>query len=598
MIAVESIPLSVILPSMQIRMVLMQPYVHFAEPLAEPLGWKPGKAAEQLNAIERTLALAGDVAHPQGPAHFTVFPEYAVPGLDGVALIDAAIRSSTWSSNTVVIAGIDGLDKTQYRQLCTEPNTNTQASSSPDTVQDHEWVNCCVTWAKDNEGRIARWIQAKVRPAWIEINTHHQSMFCGSSVFLFEARFDEEDYPCNFLSLICFDWVAKAGAATTVWQEVVQCLQDRWKGTPGTITWMFVPQANPKPNHDSFISSTYDFLTSTSHSAVDRRETGVVLANIALCQEPQATAAGGYTALVYGQNARFDCDGNWPSVCTQPQILRSTKKLACLKDAVFREAGACIHSFRTRVPRFLQADVTDRCCPVEDAYVYSMDGVVRPRTPNAPVPACLKWVHDELDTLPRLADTDLSTLPLAHEVTTAHDGLIDRMRSMESRRCEHVMRLASPSIVLRQSPLKLVVADKWTSEQSEALSHVANALSAFGIVFEIDPIDSSLHAALKGDGPVIQVAAVRGQKHEECVKHFRATCAMPLHDPVVLITRDESNLVPMKEELERFTHPADTSKLRVMDYQTFIQICRAAQDSTDLAQGLKELLDASEPQFV
>ena len=58
MILVEPVQLDLEIPSEQVRMVLMQPYIHFAKPSAEPYQWDTNRVNEQLAAIQRTMDVA------------------------------------------------------------------------------------------------------------------------------------------------------------------------------------------------------------------------------------------------------------------------------------------------------------------------------------------------------------------------------------------------------------------------------------------------------------------------------------------------------------------------------------------------------------
>ena len=604
MIAIEQVPLQVTLPSSHVRMVLMQPHVQLQNSLTGPLRWDPAKVQDQLAGIRRTLDIAGSALGAKEQAHFTVFPEYAIPGLDGVRLIDAAVRDGGWPPNTVIIGGVDGLDKDQYVQLCDGPDTSVHDNNKPDKLAPHHWVNCCVTWAKEGDGQVRRWVQAKIRPAWDEVTAQCHDMFCGSSAFVFKATFDQQDFPCHFLTFLCFDWVA-APAGKTVWREVVEDLQQKWEQQPGLIQWVFVPQRNPKPNHHSFIDSTYDCLTDVLNPAVDRREAGVVHANVALWNDPDGSRYGGYTSVVYGPLASFDCNACRPTVCTRPSRLRKIDKLARLRDSVFREMGPCIHSFRTRVPKFIQAGATDRCPPVEDAHVYSLDGSVNGRTPGGPVAACVKWMHDQLDELRPLSDTDLSDCPLADNARAAHDALLPGLRSFSAERCHQTMDLASPSIRLAgdtdmtaKGEPTLKWADNWGGDEKDALMHLTDSVTAIGIVSTVDPVGGSLHATARTENRELQVAVVCGKSHDQCVNHFRKVCTPVLHDPVILITRDASNLVPRPEEQQRFTQPGEQCNLRIVDYQTLIQRCRTAQTPGDLAGELDEYFSPPDASIV
>ncbi len=87
MIEVEEKSIGVIFPSQQIKMVAMQPHIHLTD--TEPFQWPDDKKTEQIAGIDRTLEIAKNIQ-----AHFTLFPECSIPGLDGIRRIDGVIANN------------------------------------------------------------------------------------------------------------------------------------------------------------------------------------------------------------------------------------------------------------------------------------------------------------------------------------------------------------------------------------------------------------------------------------------------------------------------------------------------------------------------
>ena len=250
--------INLILPSTRVHMVLMQPFVYFENPYTEPYRWERRKRDAQIAAINRTLGIArvlGDGKH----AHFTIFPEYSIPGLRGVGTIDEVLRSENWPSDTVVIGGVDGLSAEEYRRLCAMAATEHTACNAPENVVDDNWVNVAVTWTKDSNDHVTKWVQPKLKPNELERNTPCRNMHEGRSVFLFSAMFDNNS-PCRFLTLVCFDWIASIEGENTQ-DLILSDLEERWnQGDPRALHWVFVIQQNADPNHSEFIRRTEDFL--------------------------------------------------------------------------------------------------------------------------------------------------------------------------------------------------------------------------------------------------------------------------------------------------------------------------------------------------
>lgn len=249
---IEQVAVNIHIPFNEACIVAMQPFIRFQTPIQEPFRWSSDKVDDQLNAISRTLDLAQYGFGGRG-ANFTLFPEYSIPGIAGASVIDGRISDEAWANESVIIAGIDGLDKVEYNAICQQLGVNVSASNAPDSVPDDQWVNCCITWIKDQNGRVHKWVQPKIKPSWPEMSVSCQDMFCGSTVYIFKARYTHNDYPCNFFTLICYDWVAAdSGSGTTVCNEVLDQLNTERHGTPTPIHWAFVIQHNPGPNTHYF----------------------------------------------------------------------------------------------------------------------------------------------------------------------------------------------------------------------------------------------------------------------------------------------------------------------------------------------------------
>jgi hypothetical protein len=205
-IEIEEVNLNITLPASDIRMVIMQPFIELDG--NGPFRWKANKKQKQIDGIGRTLEIAKKQEFDCEKTNFVLFPEYTIPGLDGVNHIENLLNNDSWKSNTIVIGGIDGLTKQEYECLCNNAQVNKK--NKPDKVQDGKWLNCCIVWTKDKEKNLKKWIQPKLVPAWPEKNINNEHMFCGKSIYLFKGNF-ENGVNFHFLSLICFDWIGQLG---------------------------------------------------------------------------------------------------------------------------------------------------------------------------------------------------------------------------------------------------------------------------------------------------------------------------------------------------------------------------------------------------
>src|ERR1017187_8661081 len=106
MVHIERVDLAsrnVALPSDRVGMVIAQP--HLSLTTEEPFKCTDEAKGQQLNVLTQTLSIARQARHRAVKTHFTIFPEYSIPGLDGIALVDNALRAAEWPPGTIVIGG-------------------------------------------------------------------------------------------------------------------------------------------------------------------------------------------------------------------------------------------------------------------------------------------------------------------------------------------------------------------------------------------------------------------------------------------------------------------------------------------------------------
>ena len=109
-------------PADPVGMVVAQPYVpDDGLTGAEPFKFTNAAAAQQLPVVQRTLTLSRERHHGLAKTHFTVFPEYSIPGLAGVQHIDVALNSADWPTGSVVLGGCDALTRAEYYAAAHNP---------------------------------------------------------------------------------------------------------------------------------------------------------------------------------------------------------------------------------------------------------------------------------------------------------------------------------------------------------------------------------------------------------------------------------------------------------------------------------------------
>lgn len=593
--------IEVCLPSTRVNMVFMQPYVHFERPYNEPYKWQTARRGEQLRAIQRTLAIARDTG-TMGHAHFTIFPEYAVPGLDGIRVIDEAIQSQDWPCGTIIIGGVDGLAHEDYNALCEMNATMFAPCNAPENVSPTEWVNCVLTWTKDGQGNVIKWVQPKLQPCELERKTPCQSMFHGGSIYLFSAQFDN-DIPCRFFSVVCFDWIAAFNGIATQ-HLILSELDNRWKpGDPRALHWVFVIQQNLDPNDADFLRRTEDFLLDHQlYPRVNRRSACVVMANNALQDGPCPRGAGGFTSFVFEPDSPFVWDECRPTVSTGYTRHRKNGGFARCRDLTFREMGPCVQCAAVAVVPWVGTRTRDRCSAVEGGPVYSLHTPCSdPRFPERPVPPSVKWVNDEIDTIPSLANGDMRDRPLQAQVEQSHTEVAGQLRTIEEHRLTHRVRQAtwldSKTLEeIRKSTFENV--DCWGVNEHEGLQHTIYVLSILALCYHLHVKESAFHGTLETpDGPM-HIVAIRGPTHEDCRKHFDRTVVPAGPDPFLLVTRDQSNLPPIEDEMKKIYEPAGGTRLRHEAYCALIDKCRRATSEQQLRIALSEVFKPHDRKFI
>lgn len=545
-VTIDLAPLGIILPSDRVGMVIAQPYVDLTA--NEPFQYKPTAKAGQLAVLGKTLEVARGAHHGATKTHFTIFPEYSIPGLDGVVMIEASLNESIWPTGTIVIGGTDGLSKADFITLASKHNTNLDTVyNGLDRIMASEWVNCEITWVKASNGTVYRWLQPKLSRAWPEQNVYCQDMFLGKSVFTFKGRLENETQ-YRFSTLVCFDWIATVDDKKP-WRWVVDGLQQQVAQAGGdetSLSWFFIIQCNRKPSNDTFLNEVSGFFDQTASPSVRRERACLVFANSAGKVGPGRADLFGCTSLVFSPHTMFKDPTCHMTFSNGGMRFRSSTLLSAYHDVLFRERGTCIHSFTQVNPNSLKAGAVGKTIAIEHAFVFPLNGPVDPRAPAAAVPACIKWFNDELDTLPSLSVLYPSAA-LAGQADAIHQQLITNLRTISAQSADHAIRLAA-------SKSKATHADEWDQPEAEAVEHLVHTLDIIEIGFPnskvgVDPA----HATAFMNGHLVDILAIRGDTHEACIHHSKTFIPLPRRQ-VIVVSRDYDN-TPWRKKFGNFLEP-------------------------------------------
>lgn len=601
MVALSKVELSVVLPSNDMRFVMMQPYVDL-NLQSEPFVWNDVERGRQFERIRRTLDIA-----KQSNAQFTLFPEYSIPGVRGVELIDDEITNVSWQADSIVIAGVDGLTSEEYRQQCTLPGTSVDGRNDPAKVAESEWVNCVITWVKSSDGSVKKWIQPKIAPSWPEAAIVAHQMFRGEAVFLFTAKFANQT-DCQFMTLICFDWIANANGKVLLW-DILRTANDDSSPNKKDMNLLFVLQHNPKPNHHIFLEHARRYFDEQNqYPFIPRTQCAIVFANTAGGPKPGKHQTHGSSSIIFSQVAPYDSNACPPSGAVITDKLRNSKSLGECKDALLRESGSCIHSIRLTLPQFIDLGPTNRALPLTSADVHPIDQEWDDRrTPGAPVPAIVKWLNDEVDFLPTLFGNE-ENHPLKPTLSQSQSKVSAELRVKNQNELGTCMELAAVRIPGKPMPGRKSISvsgreiqniDYWDEVESAYLKGIIHVLSIIATCRPLTVTCLPCHAVVVSDNQIFDIIIVTGKSHKECFEYIKSEVRSNGQRIRVVISRDHDNtLVTDRDKSITVVQQANPEKgpniydpeWHHVGYQNIISTSRACQLVSELDQQIKELL--------
>ena len=601
MVHVEFVNLSerdIKFPRDRVRMVVAQPYLprdSFTE--EEPYQFVQGAKQRQLAVLGETLTVARLSHHSGLETHFTIIPEYGIPGLEGVSVLEEGLRSEDWPAGSVLIGGTDGLTRDQYEELLQGDGTHVDAIyNGPDQVGGDQWVNCAITWVKSADGKLERWIQPKLHPAWEEQNTLHQHMFRGRSIYMFKGQRDNDAH-FLFGTLVCFDWVAHIKDRRP-FQWILANIHQRAGDGQLPLTWLFVIQRNRRPSHHTFLSSIEPFFNQLESPNADRHNACLVFANTAGKDVPGRAEKFGACSIVLSPQALFMEPKSHPTFSNGGRQFRdgsdAVRACAC-KDVFFRERGACIHSFEQINPGSVVAGAAGCTIAVENAAVFPISGVPESRAPGTPVPAAIKWLNDALDEVH--SPPDRYNLALAAAIDDSHCRTVEALRDLPSKDATHAVKLSAQESTTNNP-------DDWDKNEMDGVQHVVDTLDIVGVEPALRTIGvESVHAATVINGQQVDVVAICGTSHEKCFEHWKSQLLRNQRRQLLLVSRDTDNMcwdrkftsilepvAPQLGDERKFTDPA--GGLLHIGYQNLLSIFKGAIVAADIAKGINAELTA------
>lgn len=603
MLRIKKVPIDVPLPAGEVGMVIMQPFVEL-DTSRVPYKWKTDQKNAQINKILKTLDIAKNVNNGCDKIHFTLFPEYSIPGLDGIRKINDVLSAEEWKKGTIVMGGIDGLTKAEYVDLLNQDNISAVKENLPLCIPDNNWVNCCIIWVKQTDGHVMKYVQPKICASWPERNITQQGMFPGKSVYIFSGQFeDQTNY--HFISLLCFDWIGPVDNHFGV-DAVLSRINTYWNNNRKEMHLLFVIQSNDKPNHYKFLENARNYFElRTTYRFVNRDECLILFANTAGRETPGKCSDYGFTSLISSVNTRYDNNSCPPTVAVNKNNLRNTDILGRCKDTLFRENGACNHSFKVRLPAFISGGPEGRCLPIEEAYVYAIDDETSdPRIPNGPVPASIKWINDEMDFIDHLL-INHPTHPLKAQIETVFHNISYALRRSSD---DYIRQSIEWATVGYDKRIKLTEkiwvhdVDNWNDEEKKSLAVLVHLLTILSLCKAVSITGAPAHATMQIGDDIIDIFVVSGCKtHQEGLLHATKFVSGASRYALVITDAEHDFMLPTERERDifearpeisgdrgpRFGEPS--SRLIHCGYQNVKEVC-SSHDLSALAAKVDELI--------
>jgi hypothetical protein len=281
------------------------------------------------------------------------------------------------------------------------------------------------------------------------------------------------------------------------------------------------------------LNEVSDFFDQTVFPTVRRERTCLIFANSAGRIGPGRTDFYGGTSAVFSGHTLFSEPKCHPTFSNGGMRFRSSTLLSAHHDVFFRECGACIHSFSQVNPSSLNPGAAGKTIALENAFVFPLSGTIDPRVPAAAVPASIKWLNDDLDTVPSLS-VQYPAAALAGPATVVHNGSIAALRQISAQSVAHTVKLAASESTAQH-------ADEWNGTEADAVEHLVQTLDIMGVGFQPPIVGADpAHATVVMNNQKIDLLAVRGRTHQTCIEHSNTFIPLPRR-PVLLISRDRDN---------------------------------------------------------
>jgi len=465
-IKIIQVDLNIDLSSEQLCMIMVQPFFRLQQTIN---GFKIDRSilSAHKKLIQFTLELAckplfGSTSYN---TNFVLFPELSLPN-DMISEIRDRI-SDSWPCNSILIGGIEGINKKAYSILL--GNSDNSGEASDNLSGTGNYINCGIIFAKEKDDKVKMYLQPKIKASEKE---QAIGMIEGGHIFLFKTP----NY--NFLCLICFDFIGRdRSSPVPLIQNIMEKLSSY--ALPGyslNLDLVFILQYNESPSHRCFQESVRILL----HEGKGKIETrSVVFVNVG------AECLG--RSEQYGKSAFYFPRGTWTIPDERRYPVNHTFALertdyGC-ERARFREDGPCVHSIIYVPRKALSGDSGDIRYPLVPpplCHKINSDGSLEG---GKAVPALEKIVSDNLPL--NLAATD------NRWNSPNNTSLRDEMEQKYQKARENLLnvsieRMKELTDLLLLCHNRIENPDYWeTVNQGEAIRELVSTLSILALIGEI-----------------------------------------------------------------------------------------------------------------
>jgi hypothetical protein len=213
-----------------------------------------------------TLEIVAEGRDGLNELDFVIMPEGSVT----LNILPQALKiiAERFRPNTVTCLGLQHISLNEYVELLnTYRDDNTEAyeavEGNANRDEDRKPVNCGVIAVKDDDGRLACFLEAKTHPyAGEEFFDESRDLFRGRHFYLIRSSL----IPFNFIPLICLDYIYREITTSNI-QLIIERANELYLQSRQHLDLLIVIQCNPKPEHRAFwevVNGFYgEYLAST-----------------------------------------------------------------------------------------------------------------------------------------------------------------------------------------------------------------------------------------------------------------------------------------------------------------------------------------------